>query len=192
VTIIARPSNEVLEEIKRLQDHLFKIEPDQYYYPGQDLHMTVLEVSFDKSSAEVKAILDKLKDPLSSIMDDLPGPVIETPVLGFDQKGCALNFVPHDRTLQWLRELLRERLKGVGIQPQSRYLPSSAHVSFFRYLQPIKMDKDQWADYLIKTRSNVNVRWTISDLFITWGANWYGRRQSIHEIGPFRTIPSAS
>ncbi len=44
LTVLVRPSDEVKSSISTLLDHFRRIEPDQYYYPPHDMHVTVLSV----------------------------------------------------------------------------------------------------------------------------------------------------
>jgi len=189
VSIIARPLPEVAEEIRRIQRHLFALEPQQYYYPPQDLHTTIVEVAFGKTPAEVSSIVEQLHQALPAIMRDLPEPILEIVGMGFDPKGCAINFVPRNEQLQILRAQIQERLEGIGIPLKSRYLTTAAHVSFFRYIQPLQTEKNQWADYLIHTPIDMRITWKISSLCITWGPNWYGNWSRIHTTGPFPLEP---
>lgn len=186
VSIIAKPSPEVVDEIRRIQDHFQELEPHQYYYPSQDLHTTIFEVVYGKTSVEVNRIVEKVIADLHTILQDLPSPVLEMAGLGIDPKGCAINFVPRNEHLQTLRTQLQERLAEFGVQHQSRYLPTGAHASFFRYIQPLQTERSHWADYLMNTPVDPRMTWKICSLYMTWGANWYGNWSRIHSMGPFR------
>jgi hypothetical protein len=183
VTLIARPSPAAAGEIKRIQALLQKFEPQQYYYPCPDLHTTILEISYGKTPAETLHIVENLRAELSSIIQDLPTALLEAFCLGFDPKGCALNFIPQNHQLQQLRDLLRKRVAEAGINLQSRYPLTAAHVSLLRYVKPIAVEKNQWADQLRDIAVNPEIRWKISELYLTWGTNWYGKCTQDSSIG---------
>src|SRR6478735_2991251 len=44
VTLIAKPSIETQREIKKMLNDLRQTEPDQYYYPADDVHVTILSI----------------------------------------------------------------------------------------------------------------------------------------------------
>lgn len=184
VNIITRPSPAVITEIKRLQNHLHALEPDQYYYPAQDLHATILEIAFCIPMPEVIQLVERINQSLPTLMQGLPSPVLEVVCLGFDPKGCALSFVPRDTALQELRAELKSRLESLGLQLMSRYLLTAAHVSLFRYIQPLETEKNQWADYLAGTLVDPRLTWEISSLYVTYGAIWYSSHTRIQSIGP--------
>lgn len=189
ITIIARPPLEVIAEIRRIQGRLLACEPYQYYYPGPDLHVTILEVCYGRTPADVGSLIEKIAGALPGIFCDLPTPVFRAAGFSFDPKGCAINFLPLDDRLQALRARLRERLEGIGLSLQSRYPPTAAHVSLFRYLRPLQAEKSLWADYLANTQVDPLLTWKIQSLYITWGANWYGNWSRIQAAGPFRLEP---
>src|SRR5436309_2911928 len=62
ITIVVRPSAENIETLKGLINDLKEIEPNQYYYPVNFLHATIL----GKISAEVD--LSFLKQAISSVI----------------------------------------------------------------------------------------------------------------------------
>ncbi len=44
ITLIIRPSQEVKKNIQLFLDEIKTIEPDQYFYPNSDIHITVLSI----------------------------------------------------------------------------------------------------------------------------------------------------
>jgi 2'-5' RNA ligase len=175
ISLVARPTPPVAAHILRIQQRLQQLEPRQYYYPAADLHLTVLEVAFGRTRGEVAALLAQLAPLLPAVLRGFRAPVLQPLLLGFDPKGCALNFVPQNEDFHQLREQLRAALEGVGIVPQARYGPVSAHVSLFRYICPLSTEKERWADLLRDTPVEPDACWKITSLEMTCGANWYGK-----------------
>ena len=44
ITLIIKPNEQIKEEIQKFLVALRRIEPDQYYYPSSDIHITVLPI----------------------------------------------------------------------------------------------------------------------------------------------------
>ena len=44
ITLLIRPSEEIKANIQLLLDELKKVEPNQYYYPASDIHITVMSI----------------------------------------------------------------------------------------------------------------------------------------------------
>ncbi len=185
VTIIARPPAAVIDEIRRIQGRLQAVEPDQYYYPGQDLHTTILEIVYGQTPADVAALMKKIRPALAAIPHDLPWPALESAGFSFDPIGCAVNFAPCDEQLQALRAQLRQRLEEIGVNSMTRYVPTAAHVSLLRYVHPLETELTRWVDFLGKIQVKTPLAWTVASLYLTWGANWYGNCSRIQVMGPF-------
>jgi hypothetical protein len=186
VNLVARPSQVVIDNIVAIQNYLRKWEPLQYYYPPQDLHLTFVEICFGLSFEQASSVAATVQQIAAEVLGGLPIPQMDSPILGFDAKGCALNFLPLDEGLQTARLLVLNRLRENGIQFASRYPPRSAHISIMRYIAPLRVESDEWVKFLVDAPQPVQIVWTISELWLTWGANWYGMRTRIKEVGPYR------
>lgn len=110
--------------------------------------------------------------------------VLAHPLLGYDGRACALNFVPVDHALQAVRAHLVARLASAGIVTAPRYPAQPAHVTLMRYLQPLKLDTASWVKVL-ETVSCPALEWQMDSLWLTWGATWYGRTSRIQMRGPY-------
>ncbi|WP_319563060.1 hypothetical protein [Marispirochaeta sp.] len=71
ITLLFRPSAEVKSEISRFLHELQGIDPNQYYYPASDMHVTVLSIischpEFKISSIDLPAYINLLKKAVSS------------------------------------------------------------------------------------------------------------------------------
>ncbi|WP_231481145.1 hypothetical protein [Sediminibacter sp. Hel_I_10] len=44
ITLLIRPSIEIKEKIQNFIKEIKKIEPNQYYYPNSDIHITVMSI----------------------------------------------------------------------------------------------------------------------------------------------------
>ncbi len=186
LNIIARPTSEIIQRIEKIQREFRSIEPHQYFYPPGDLHLTLLEVCFAESLGKVQqtasTVLAKFRPHLLEL-DSFP--ILEQPVIGYDQKGCALNFVPRDGSLSSLRMKLSDQIELAGIRIKTRYSPKSAHVTFLRFIRSLTTSENRLIDFMNQEMVGGNIVWPISEVFITWGLNWYGMRSRIKVEGPF-------
>ncbi len=192
VSIIARPPAAVIYHIALLQRHLRTYELRQYYYPAGDLHLTVLEICSARPLSEVSSIAAGVVKTLPLAIRDVSVAHLGTPVLGYDARACALNFIPADQTLARMREQLAEQLVVHGVNLAPRYPAHSAHVTFMRYVESLRTPRERWVGVLKDLVSDASLRWTLSELWVTWGATWYGKQSRIHEAGPYRIEPLRS
>jgi hypothetical protein len=181
----------VINAIAAIQAHLGAQDPRQYYYPADDLHLTVVEVCSSQGQDVVEQLAAVVRQIIPGLVAEAPSTLLVHPLLGYDRRACALNFVPVDHALQAVRAQLVARLTSEGIVIAPRYPAQSAHVTLRRYLQPLKMDTASWVNVL-EAVSSAALEWRGGSLWMTWGATWYGRTSRIQMRGPYvlEGIPS--
>src|SRR5262249_17342109 len=114
VNLICRPSREVASLILDLQNRLRHPEPDQYYYPLTDLHLTVFEICHSLNCKEAEAIADTMASQSHVWLKDVRPFKLQAAVMAFDERACALTFEATD-TLGPLRAFLRDKACDLGI-----------------------------------------------------------------------------
>jgi len=70
VTLLARPSEQVKQQIRHHLAELMQLEPQQYYYPVSDLHLTVLSLiscysGFALSQIDTAAYVELVKEVIA-------------------------------------------------------------------------------------------------------------------------------
>jgi hypothetical protein len=184
VNIICRPTIDVVRYMVSIQEYLSGFEPDQYYYPSSDLHLTLVEICHSRPPEDAFFIAGVVGSEISRIAAMTPLPKVDSPMLVFDSHAIALNFLPTDDALQNARQSILEGLSNLGISMDSRYETKSAHVTLMRYITPLRSASEEWVSNLINLPPTPTLEWLLSPLWLTWGANWYGMRSRIEEIGP--------
>ncbi len=184
VNLVCRPSEEIVERIADLQHRLFEHEPEQYYYPPQDLHLTLVEVCHSRTREEAERIAAAVRSCAPGLLSPETPAAIDAPAVTFDRKGVALSFLPCDSRLQSTRQAIRENLGRNGVAVESRYLPLSAHITLLRYIRPLRTPMSSWIETLTTAGVAASSAWVLSPLWLTWGASWYGRRSRISQFGP--------
>ncbi len=128
------PIRSISDSYSKLVASLRQIEPNQYFYPLQDLHVTVFDFiqaseKYRKNEEVEATFLNLSKKAIQTIKTfpiQLDGIVFSHAaglIQGFDgQVLCAL------------RESIREELKKRGIQNDERYKSESSHVTFLRFM----------------------------------------------------------
>ncbi len=138
VTLLARPSEQVKQQIRHHLAELMQLEPQQYYYPASDLHLTVLSLiscysGFALSQIDTAAYVDLVKEVIA-----------DTGPFRLDFQGitaspsCVLvqGFFDNQQ-LNQLRAKLRS-VFGQSILQHSidqRYAIQTAHMTVLRFTQ---------------------------------------------------------
>ena len=74
LTLLIRPSNEIKKEIHKFLKKIKEIEPNQYYYPNSDIHITVMSIiscynDFDMSKIDIQKYIELTKKCLLKGID---------------------------------------------------------------------------------------------------------------------------
>ncbi len=179
VTLLARPSEQVKQQIRHHLAELMQLEPQQYYYPVSDLHLTVLSLiscysGFALSQIDTAAYVELVKEVIA-----------DTGPFRLDFQGitaspsCVLvqGFFD-DQKLNQLRAKLRS-VFGQSILQHSidqRYAIQTAHMTVLRFTQ-------QPANpglFLQKIKALTSVDFgscLINELELV-GNDWYQRQQN--------------
>ena len=192
ITLLARPSEQVKQQIRHHLAELMQLEPQQYYYPASDLHLTVLSLiscyaGFALSQIDTAAYVELVKEVIA-----------DTGPFRLDFQGitaspsCVLvqGFFD-DQKLNQLRAKLRS-VFGQSILQHSidqRYALQTAHMTVLRFTQ-------QPANpglFLQKIKALTSVDFgscLINELELV-GNDWYQRQQNTVLLSRFDLNKSA-
>jgi 2'-5' RNA ligase len=185
VNLIVRPSPPVIAYIRALQQRLRAREPDQYYYPADDLHLTLIEICSSQPQVDVERLAAAVAQALPAVLESAPSALLVRPLLGYDRRACVLHFLPANQALQSLRRHVVNQLAAHAFSVAPRYVPQSAHVTIMRYLQPLHTDPTAWIETLAQAAPASTVEWQLESLWLTWGATWYGMQARTQMRGPY-------
>ncbi|XOV78560.1 MAG: 2'-5' RNA ligase family protein [Aestuariibacter sp.] len=130
----------VLDEIISFQKAVREVEPNQYYHPLDELHLTILSViscvpDFELNEISIQTYADIFLSVLSSMQP------IEIKYRGVSASpNCiVLQGFPTNDSLEQFRNKLRTQLRDAGLRISfdSRYKLVTAHSSLIRFKTPI-------------------------------------------------------
>jgi len=184
VNLVCRPPKEVSAFIFELQNRLRRFEPNQYYYPLADLHLTLVEIAHSLNPDVAALISETIASRVDAWLAGLPSFILRSAKMGYDERSCFLRF---ETTGQFrsLRDLISTRAATLGLPLKSRYGSTSAHLTFMRYVRPLTANLDDWSHLLRDLARQTTVTWSVTEMWLTWGATWFGMRSRIQERGPY-------
>lgn len=123
-------------------DQLKEVEPEQYFYPATDTHITVIDLVgasedfvFDKKQAEVyKRVLDAVLKDFSKFNVEFKGLTAS--------KGAVMVQGFFSDVLQKLRERLREEVNKQGLELKERYKVETTHSTIMRFKKKLQNPAD--------------------------------------------------
>jgi 2'-5' RNA ligase len=140
VTLI-RLSPEVSSRIAAFEDRLRAIQPDMYFYPQEDYHITVLDILKGEKGRQLPNNIDEYVEAVKACTKDIsPFEITFKGISASDNAVMVCGF--YDEALELLRQSMRTELKRRGLPLDERYETFSSHVTFARlcskYTDPVK------------------------------------------------------
>lgn len=138
---LADNSPDVAARIGQFLDHLSQHEPQQYYYPSDELHVTLLSVisclqGFQLSDIDPQAYVDVFHRALRGL-DPIQ---LELRGVTASPSCIVIQGYPVGNELDILRQRLRDGLQASGLQTSidARYKLITAHLTAMRFRQPLQ------------------------------------------------------
>jgi len=186
VNLIVRPPAGVLEGASLIQSRLQTLEPAQYYYPADDIHLTLVEICHSRPLSEARLLAGRLAAAMGDLLAEASPFWLGQPLVGFDEGGVALNFMSLDDALQSTRRSIINRFEQLGVDARPRYPAQSAHITLMRYTNPLRSHPADWVRHLQNLSLGSSHRWRADTVWMTHGATWYGMRSRVSIEGPFQ------
>jgi 2'-5' RNA ligase len=191
LTLIARPSATVRDEVKVFLLQLRRLEPDQYYYEAPDLHLTILSLftaTFDhrRFFAQTQAYVAAVDCALSGL-----GPIrIDFAGITATTDAILIQSFPENDTLNELRDQLRRQLRVHGVDEglDTRYRLTTAHMTAARFCRPLR-DSQRFASALEAARHRSFGLTEIRSLSLVKN-DWYMTRRVLETVKRYRLSPS--
>lgn len=190
ITLLARPDILTNEQIQNVLESLTKIEPDQYYYPMSDIHITIMSIISCFEGFKLNDI--NIEDYKKIITKCLP----EQERLEIEFKGLTASpscimiqgFLLND-TLEIIRENLRATFRNSNLQQSidKRYAIQTAHATVVRFRKPLA-NKDKFLQTIESFRNFYFGKFTVKNLSLVYN-DWYQRKEKVTELARFE-IPS--
>ncbi len=142
LVVLIRIAPDVGQRIAVCIDRLKTIEPDMYFYPQKDFHITVLDVLKGEAGRQIPENISEYIEAVKACANSIKPFEIE-----FDGLTASDNAVMvrgfYESALQSLREKLRQEIRSRGLTLDERYETFSSHVTIARlcdkYSEPQKI-----------------------------------------------------
>ena len=131
----------VTYKIKQFLTDLAKIEPSQYYYPQEDLHLTILSIITCIEGFILQSINPRsYKDSFLAAVSDTESIEINFSGVTATPQCVLIQGFPVGSGLDILRQRLRDVFKQSGLRTSidKRYLIETAHCTAVRFRSPIQ------------------------------------------------------
>ena len=138
LSIIIKPGDKLKNIYYSLINGFRKIEPDQYYYPFKDLHITVFDFIIASENFQFNDKLLKIYISVAGkiFKNELPITIIFNGVVFSKAAGIIKGYDNDDRIID-IRHRIRVCLEEAGMKTDERYESVTTHMTFCRFLRKI-------------------------------------------------------
>jgi 2'-5' RNA ligase len=145
LTLLTRPDDTVKNKIQVFLSDLKTIEPNQYYYPNSDIHVTVLSIISCYSGFHSEQI------PISDYSALINNSLFNSNSFDVEFRGITassscimIQGFPSDQTLERIRNKLRHNFKNSPLQQSidTRYSINTSHATVSRFRTAFKRKTD--------------------------------------------------
>jgi 2'-5' RNA ligase len=186
VTLLARPSEQVKQQIQHNLAELMQLEPKQYYYPTTDLHLTVLSLiscyaGFTLSQIDTAAYVELVQQAIKNT-----GPFrLHFQGITASPSCVLVQGFFEDQQLNQLREKLRSAFGQSTLQHSidQRYTIQTAHMTVLRFSQ--QPTNPELFLQKIKALTSVDFGTCLIEELELVGNDWYQRQQNTVLLGRF-------
>ena len=174
LVVLIRISLNVAEKINSCIDDLRGIEPNLYYYPAKDFHITVMDVLKGEEGRRIPPNITEYIRCIEECSKEISPFKIRFDGLTASDNAILVRGYYDDR-LMVFRQKLRDMLKQRGLSLEERYKTISSHVTIAR-LHSKYQNPEKLLDYIEKPRPLGTM--TVSNMEISF-RNWYDTRKEV-------------
>ncbi|WP_010135830.1 2'-5' RNA ligase family protein [Ochrovirga pacifica] len=186
ITLLIRPHQKIKNKINDFLLNLKKIEPNQYYYPKSDIHITVMSIiscyhGFKLSQIDKNIYIETIHQCLSNI----PSFSIQFKGLTASPSCIMVQGFLTDNTLKQIRNNLRTNFKNSDLQHSidKRYTIQTAHSTIFRLKNKLN-NKEKFLDLIEQYQNYEFGTFRVNSLELVFN-DWYQRADKVQKLHEF-------
>ncbi|WP_394775003.1 mutarotase [Flavobacterium sp.] len=186
ITLLIRPNEKVKAAIQLFLDELRAIEPQQYYYPDSDIHITVMSIiscyeCFTVDKINIQEYIDIIQQSLV-VLDKIK---IEFKGITASPSAIMIQGFPTDESLNILRDKMRENFKNSTLEQSidSRYSIATAHSTVLRFQEKLQ-NPEKLIEVIEQFRDYDFGEFTVGNLELVYN-DWYQREENTIHLAEF-------
>ena len=190
VTLLAKLNTKLTSQINHLLHKLRKIEPNQYFYHPESMHLTILSIisctpGFHLSDVYLHDYIQIIEQSLQ----DIKAFSINFKGITTSKSSVLIQGFPKNHALNLLRNRLRENFKNSQLlnSIDKRYILQTAHCTVIRYTEPFK-NPLKFVDCLESQRDTSFGIMDISEISLVFN-NWYQSPDIVKTLHTFKILP---
>ena len=186
LSLVIRPPIAVKNEIKKFLKELEGIEPNQYYYPNSDIHITVISVISCYSGLKLSDIsLPEYIELIDRSFKNIGDFTIRFEGITASPSCIMIQGFIHDSSLNRVRDELRKNFKTSNLEQSmdERYLIQTAHATVFRFREKLEQ-KETFLKLIAKYRDYNFGMFEVDTIELVYN-DWYHRENLVTKLYRF-------
>lgn len=188
ITLLIRPSIEIKERIQKFIKEINNIEPNQYYYPNSDIHITVMSIISCYDGFDIKKIdLAKYIELTEKCLFDKKDMNITFRGITASTSGIMVQGFMDNNELNEIRYRLRKEFKNSNLEQSldKRYSIQTAHSTIVRFRTKLSQ-KGKLLEFLDENINYEFGTFKVNEFELVYN-DWYQREKYVKEIYKFVT-----
>ena len=147
LVVLIRMSSNITNNIIRHMEELKLLEPDLYYYPQEDFHITVMDILKGELGRTIPANINEYINTISRCAEEISAfEILFDGMTASDNVALVKGY--YEESLEVFRKMLRDNLKQQGLPLEERYETFSSHISVARIPNKLK-NPNEYIDFIL-------------------------------------------
>lgn len=177
ISLLIRPSEEIKEKIQSVLYEMEEIEPEQYYYPIEDIHVTLFDlITARQNFYYTNEQVDTFKKITRIVLAD-----VNKFEINFDgivaSDGAIMVKGYYEQPMEYIRQMLRKEIIKNNLKIDERYTTRSSHITIARFSKHIK-ERDKLIKYIEQHKRYPFGKIKVSEIELIYH-NWYDSKKEI-------------
>ena len=177
ISLLIRPTNAIKHEVQSLLEKIKETEPSQYYYPIQDIHVTLFDLitakqDFNYTNKQInvfKEITQLSLNNTNKFKINFDG------IIASD--GAIIVKGYYDKQMDEIRQRLRKEILNHNLKNDERYTTKSCHMTIARFSKNIQ-ERKKLIDFIKKHNRHAFGQMEVSEIELIYH-NWYDSKKEI-------------
>jgi 2'-5' RNA ligase len=187
ITLLLRPDSSVRAKIQKFLSEIRAIDPNQYFYPDSDLHVTVMSIITCYDGFELSQInVDNYVDTIQKSIRGLSRFNLEFNGLTASPSCLMVQGFLADDSLNQIRNNIRSEFKYTDLEESidKRYAIQTAHSTIFRLKNQLA-NKEKFLEKVHEYRDFCFGTFEVDTLELVFN-DWYQRKEYVKTLYNFR------
>lgn len=174
LVLVFRPSAQIVDRITTHLGRLRNMEPDLYFYPARDLHVTVLDILKGMQGRQIPDNIEQYIQCIKECTAQIRPFIVEFEgMTSSDNAAMAKGFYEVD--LENFRIMIRRAFAQKSLPLEERYQTISSHITVARI--PVKLQNPKaFVDYIMELVSFGTMKIDSMELVFH---NWYDSKKTV-------------